>query len=110
MGRRKKTDEISSKPIRGPGRKSKKQGAPTFPKELQLTGKKSIQKNVWIIPFFLDPDEKKRMSSRGKKRFEVTFIYFPKLYSKLFSARKRLEKEKVKHPVKKNTGLFDIHS
>jgi hypothetical protein len=46
MGRRKKTDEISSKPIRGPGRKSKKQGAPTFPKELQLTGKKSIQKNV----------------------------------------------------------------
>ena len=40
MGRRKITDEKSAKPIRGPGRKSRKQGEPTFPKELMQTGKK----------------------------------------------------------------------
>jgi hypothetical protein len=39
MGRRKKNDDKLAKPIRGPGRKSKKQGAPTFPKELLLNGK-----------------------------------------------------------------------
>ena len=40
MGRRKKTDQKSAKQIRGPGRKAKKQGEPTFPKELLLTGRK----------------------------------------------------------------------
>jgi len=40
MGRRKITDEKTAKPIRGPGRKSKKQGEPTFPKELMQTGTK----------------------------------------------------------------------
>jgi len=40
MGRRKITDEKTAKPIRGPGRKAKKQGAPTFPKELMETGAK----------------------------------------------------------------------
>jgi hypothetical protein len=39
MGRRKQTDEKTAKPIRGPGRKAKKQGEPTFPKELMQTGK-----------------------------------------------------------------------
>lgn len=38
MGRRKKTDDKSAKPVRGPGRKSRKQGEPTFPKELLQTG------------------------------------------------------------------------
>jgi hypothetical protein len=53
MGRRKVTDEKSAKPIRGPGRKSRKQGEPTFPKELMLP----------------DSAEKKTFSSRSKKRF-----------------------------------------
>jgi ribosomal RNA methyltransferase Nop2 len=52
MGRRKVTDGITAKQIRGPGRKSKKQGEPTFPKELLQT----------------DPNEKKTLSSRSKKR------------------------------------------
>jgi ribosomal RNA methyltransferase Nop2 len=52
MGRRKVTDEKSAKPIRGPGRKSRKQGEPTFPKELMLP----------------DSAEKKTFSSRSKKR------------------------------------------
>ncbi|CAF1354348.1 unnamed protein product [Adineta steineri] len=60
MGRRKKTDDKNAKPIRGPGRKSKKQGEPVFPKELLQTVKH-------------------------------------------ISARKRLEKEKLKQIVKKNT-------
>ena len=38
MGRRKVSDAKSAKPIRGPGRKSRKQGEPTFPKELTETG------------------------------------------------------------------------
>lgn len=38
MGRRKLTDGKSAKQIRGPGRKAKKQGEPTFPKELLQTG------------------------------------------------------------------------
>jgi hypothetical protein len=42
MGRRKITDEKTAKPIRGPGRKTKKQGAPIFPKELMETGAKYI--------------------------------------------------------------------
>ncbi|UJR22012.1 hypothetical protein I4U23_025079 [Adineta vaga] len=52
MGRRKKTDEKTAKPIRGPGRKAKKQGAPTFPKELLPTAS----------------TEKKKISSRGRQR------------------------------------------
>ncbi|CAF2856546.1 unnamed protein product [Rotaria sp. Silwood2] len=52
MGRRKITDEKTAKQIRGPGRKAKKQGEPTFPKELTQT--KST--------------EKKKISSRGKQR------------------------------------------
>ena len=46
MGRRKKTDEKSAKQIRGPGRKAKKQGAPTFPKELLPAGMNNVH------PFF----------------------------------------------------------
>lgn len=38
MGRRKLNDSKSSKPVRGPGRKAKKQGEPTFPKELLQKG------------------------------------------------------------------------
>jgi hypothetical protein len=38
MGRRKISDDKCAKPIRGPGRKSKKQGEPTFPKELTQNG------------------------------------------------------------------------
>ncbi|CAF0882297.1 unnamed protein product [Rotaria sordida] len=52
MGRRKITDEKTVKQIRGPGRKAKKQGEPTFPKELIQT----------------DSTEKKKVSSRGKQR------------------------------------------
>ena len=42
MGRRKNNDEKSAKQIRGPGRKAKKQGEPTFPKELLDTGRKKF--------------------------------------------------------------------
>lgn len=52
MGRRKKSDELAKKPVRGPGRKARKQGEPTFPKEL-------------LAP---ESTEKKKISSRGKKR------------------------------------------
>lgn len=52
MGRRKKSDELAKKPVRGPGRKARKQGEPTFPKEL-------------LAP---ESIEKKKLSSRGKKR------------------------------------------
>ncbi|CAF3606460.1 unnamed protein product [Adineta steineri] len=52
MGRRKKTDDKNAKPIRGPGRKSKKQGEPVFPKELLQT----------------DNSERKKLTSRSKKR------------------------------------------
>ncbi|CAM2714096.1 unnamed protein product [Rotaria socialis] len=72
MGRRKVTDDKSAKPIRGPGRKSKKQGEPTFPKELAQT----------------EPTDKRKVSSRGKQR-----------------ARKRLEKDKLKQTINKNTKL-----
>jgi hypothetical protein len=71
MGRRKKTDEKTAKPIRGPGRKAKKQGEPIFPKELTQTGAKyrffffSIK-----YSFFLESSEKKKLTSRSKKRFE----------------------------------------
>ena len=41
MGRRKTTDKKISKHIRGPGRKAKKQGEPTLPKELTQTGSKN---------------------------------------------------------------------
>ncbi|CAF5228548.1 unnamed protein product, partial [Rotaria magnacalcarata] len=61
-----------AKPIRCPGRKSKKQGEPTFPKELAQT----------------EPTDKKKVSSRGKQR-----------------ARKRLEKDKLKQTINKNTKL-----
>ena len=70
MGRRKKTDEKNAKPIRGPGRKSRKQGEPTFPKELLPPGEihlfvSSSDKNIII----LESSEKKKVSSRGKQRF-----------------------------------------
>jgi len=53
MGRRKKTDEKSAKPIRGPGRKSRKQGEPTFPKELMATGTKySFSLRFFRIKYF----------------------------------------------------------
>jgi hypothetical protein len=42
MGRRNKNDAKSAKQIRGPGRKAKKQGEPTFPKELLQKGKKKF--------------------------------------------------------------------
>ncbi|CAF1004129.1 unnamed protein product [Adineta steineri] len=70
MGRRKKTDDKFAKPIRGPGRKSRKQGEPVFAKELLAT----------------DPNEKKKISSRGKQR-----------------AKKRLVKEQTKLTNKKTT-------
>jgi len=53
MGRRKKTDEKSAKPIRGPGRKSRKQGEPTFPKELMAKGTKySFSLRFFRIKYF----------------------------------------------------------
>jgi len=39
MGRRRITDDTAAKPIRGPGRKARKQGEPVFPKELTQTSK-----------------------------------------------------------------------
>lgn len=70
MGRRKKNDEKSVKQIRGPGRKSKKQGEPTFPKELLDTGrkKKIFHPHFSIELFISDANEKKTLSSRSKKR------------------------------------------
>lgn len=50
MGRRKKNDEKSAKQIRGPGRKAKKQGEPTFPKELFDAGRKKKD----FLPSFPD--------------------------------------------------------
>jgi len=47
MGRRKLNDSKSSKPVRGPGRKAKKQGEPTFPKELLQKG--SEKKNDFLL-------------------------------------------------------------
>jgi hypothetical protein len=71
MGRRKITDEKTAKPIRGPGRKAKKQGAPTFPKELMETGAKYFYCFSFksTIPLFLESTEKKKLTSRAKKRF-----------------------------------------
>jgi hypothetical protein len=78
MGRRKVTDGINAKQIRGPGRKAKKQGEPTFQKELLQTGLKT----KFFVFFFrlkfclLDSNEKKTLSSRSKKRLVVEFIIF----------------------------------
>lgn len=68
MGRRKNTDEKSAKQIRGPGRKARKQGEPTFPKELLQTGTKHSSLFLNRIVHFLDAKEKKTLSSRSKKR------------------------------------------
>ena len=51
MGRRKKTDEKFAKPIRGPGRKAKKQGEPTFPKELLPAGMRRSMKAMIMMTF-----------------------------------------------------------
>lgn len=79
MGRRKITDEKTAKPVRGPGRKARKQGEPTFPKELMQTGTKKKLLNFFshklIISFFFkETSEKKKISSRGKQRF--VYVYF----------------------------------
>jgi hypothetical protein len=76
MGRRKINDGKVAKQIRGPGRKSKKQGEPTFPKELLQTGKKKFFLFFPLKYSRLDSNEKKTLSSRSKKRFVFYFVSF----------------------------------
>ncbi|CAF0744684.1 unnamed protein product [Didymodactylos carnosus] len=79
MGRRKQSDEIGKHPVRGPGRKAKKQGEPTFSKDL--------------LP---KDNADKKSSSRAKKRARKRLQKEKILEEKSQQQKEKKQKQKEK--------------